>query len=95
MDIDRVIRDLNEERKRLERIIESLEAMAKSGTGYLRPPSRRGRKFMDSAGRQEVSERMKRYWARRREERSKAAAPDPDDGGVNLPINPVEQAAYA
>jgi hypothetical protein len=50
---------------------------------------------MDSAGRQEVSERMKRYWARRREERSKAAAPDPDDGGVNLPINPVEQAAYA
>ena len=68
MDIDRIIRDLNEERDRLNRIIESLELVGKMGGGYSRPPGRRGRKFMDAAGREEVSERMKKYWARRRAE---------------------------
>jgi hypothetical protein len=29
--------------------------------------SRRGRKFMDAKAREEVSVRMKRYWAQRRE----------------------------
>ena len=68
MDIDGIIRDLNEERDRLNRIIESLELVAKTGGGCGKPPGRRGRKFMDTAGRQEVSERMKNYWARRRAE---------------------------
>ncbi len=34
---------------------------------FVKPRSNRGRKFMDGPARQEVSERMKRYWARRRE----------------------------
>jgi hypothetical protein len=74
MDIHRIIRDLNEERKHLERIIESLELVAKTGGGPIKPPGRRGRKFMDIAGREEVSIRMKKYWAGRREAKEKLAA---------------------
>jgi hypothetical protein len=67
MDLYRIIGDLVEERNRLQRIIESLEAMA----GEPAPPARarpdgRGRKSMDNAARKEVSERMKLYWAKRR-----------------------------
>jgi hypothetical protein len=35
-----------------------------------RPGKRRGRKSMDEKAREEVSARMKRYWARRRAEQS-------------------------
>jgi hypothetical protein len=71
MDLYRIIRELVQERDRLQRIIESLEGM----TPPLRVTShpehkRRGRKSMDDAARQEVSERMKRYWAQRRAERN-------------------------
>jgi len=68
MDLYRIIRELVEERNRVSRIIASLDEMAKgerkstSKTGR----SRRGRKSMDASARQEVSERMKRYWEKRR-----------------------------
>ena len=66
MDLYRIIGDLVTERNRLQRIIESLEAVdsvpAKSR------PAPRGRKTMDGAARQEVSERMKLYWSKRRAE---------------------------
>ena len=75
MDIHRILRDLQDERDDLNRIIESLELVAKTGGGYSKPPGRRGRKFMDAAGREEVSIRMKKYWARRREAKAKQAAP--------------------
>jgi hypothetical protein len=68
MDLYRIIGDLVEERNRLQRIIESLEAMdgvpAKPAKAR---PATRGRKSMDNAARKEVSERMKLYWAKRRE----------------------------
>jgi hypothetical protein len=67
MDLYRIIRELVEERDRLQRIINSLEGM--NSAVHPQAPStgkRRGRKSMDSAAREEVSERMKRYWARRR-----------------------------
>lgn len=73
MDIHQIIRELNDERRHLERIIESLEMVVRTGGGSTKPPSRRGRKSMDAVGRQEVSARMKRYWARRREERAAGA----------------------
>jgi hypothetical protein len=60
MDLYRIIGELIRERARLTRIIESLEHGATS-------LDRRARKPMDSAARQELSERMKRYWAKRRE----------------------------
>lgn len=67
MDLYRIIRELVEERDRLQRIINSLEGM--NSAAYPQAQStgkRRGRKSMDSTARAEVSERMKRYWARRR-----------------------------
>jgi hypothetical protein len=67
MDVYRIIRELVLERDRLQRIIESLEEMSPNGRAQVRPEGkRRGRKSMDRAAREEVSERMKRYWAQRR-----------------------------
>jgi hypothetical protein len=71
MDISKAIEYLYEEKKRLERAIASLEELRRTG-GQLpdepRPPGRRGRKSMDLAEREEVSRRMKKYWASRRGE---------------------------
>jgi hypothetical protein len=70
MDLYRIIGDLVEERNRLQRIIESLEAMdgIAAKPARSRPAATRGRKSMDNAARKEVSERMKLYWAKRRGE---------------------------
>ena len=65
-DLYRIIRELVEERNKLDRIISSLEQMIQSDIALPKEPKRRGRKSMDSAARKEVSERMKRYWAKRR-----------------------------
>jgi hypothetical protein len=68
MDLYRIISELVQERNRLEKIIQSLEGMM-PGKAQIRPPGkRRGRKSMDRDARQEVSERMKLYWAKRRKE---------------------------
>jgi hypothetical protein len=67
MDLYRIIGELVEERDRLQRIIESLEAM---GEATVKPQrvriARRGRKSMDDSARRQVSDRMKLYWAKRR-----------------------------
>jgi hypothetical protein len=69
MDLYRIIRDLVQERNRLQKIIESLEGMKEPGKAPARPVGkRRGRKSMDRAAREEVSARMKRYWAQRKAE---------------------------
>lgn len=69
MDLYRIIFDLVQERNRIQRIIESLEN-ASRGERQSVPKKRRGRKAMDRAAREEVSARMKRYWAKRREGRN-------------------------
>jgi hypothetical protein len=71
MDLYRIIRDLVHERNRVQNIIESLERMLDGtrmpGKTESRPlGKRRGRKSMDEAAREEVSTRMKRYWAQRK-----------------------------
>jgi len=66
MDLYKSIRELYEQKKRLDVVIASLEELEK--TGSEEPPKRRGRKPMDAQARREVSERMRRYWARRRKE---------------------------
>jgi hypothetical protein len=83
MDLYRIIRELVQERDRLQRIIDSLEEMKPNVRAPARTETgkRRGRKSMDSAGREEVSDRMKRYWARRRVEQEPGAkGPDNGDG---------------
>jgi len=68
MDLSDAIQKLYAEKASLMRAISALEALqedARIGSGALRR-SRRGRKSMDPDERQEVSLRMKKYWAARR-----------------------------
>ena len=79
MDLYRIIDDLLKERDRLQRIIESLEAMdGVAGKPPRARPAGRGRKSMNNAARKEVSERMKLYWAKRRGEASQRTGDAPD-----------------
>lgn len=74
MDLYRIIFELVQERNRVQHIIESLESMgSETEVRVHRPGKRRGRKSMDEKAREEVSARMKRYWARRRAEQSSGA----------------------
>ena len=71
MDLHQTIQELYAEKEKLERVISSLEQLQSYAQGQFKVSKRRGRKFMDTAERQQVSARMKKYWASRR---SKAAA---------------------
>ncbi len=68
MNINKAIRELHEEKKRLDRVIASLEEMQLNAAQQIAvvPEKKRGRKSMNHEARQEVSERMKRYWDTRR-----------------------------
>jgi hypothetical protein len=80
MDLYRIIRELVQERNRIQRIIESLEDVKSTGKAPAKPEGkRRGRKSMDKAARAEVSERMKRYWSQRRADKTQAAQTPPAD----------------
>lgn len=61
MDFWAALRDLYLEKKRLDRVIETLEALVRGEDVPVK--SRRGRKHMPEEERRVVSERMKRYWA--------------------------------
>jgi len=75
MDLKRIIEELRAERDSLSGTIEVLERLLQNG-GATEKTKRRGRKFMADRDREEVSKRMKRYWAsRRKPESAKAAAP--------------------
>jgi hypothetical protein len=69
MDLYKAIQDLYAEKEKLERVIASLEELQRTaGTlpALPKPAKRRGRKSMSASERQEVSERMRKYWAGRR-----------------------------
>jgi hypothetical protein len=70
MDLYKAIQDLYAEKEKLERVIASLEDLQRAAGGGIPPApgggKRRGRKSMGADERQEVSDRMKRYWASRR-----------------------------
>lgn len=70
MDFLQIIRELREEKKRLDRVIATLEDIVNRAESPDKavPKSRRGRKGMSEDERKQVSERMARYWARRRAE---------------------------
>jgi len=72
MDLYKAIQDLYAEKEKLERVIASLEELQRTAGALPLPPAkpakRRGRKSMSSEERQEVSERMRQYWAKRRKD---------------------------
>ncbi|MCL6506876.1 MAG: hypothetical protein K6T59_07610 [Bryobacteraceae bacterium] len=82
MDLYRAIRELYEEKRRIEEAIASLEQLlaSKSAAGVFDSllKKRRGRKSMGPEERRMVSERMKKYWAQRR-----ARGADKDERGRN------------
>ncbi len=70
MDLLKAIRQLYDERDRLDRVIQALEELQKkAGTARAEAEAlagRRGRKGMGEEERQAVSERMKKYWSGRK-----------------------------
>jgi len=66
MNLRRVIRDLHEELEKLNKVIAAIEQFQHTGT--LPQQRRRGRKSMGEEERKEVSERMRKYWASRRQQ---------------------------
>jgi hypothetical protein len=75
MDLIKILGELYAERQRLGKIIEALEEL--HGQPAQTVPKRRGRKNMDAAARKAVSQRMKRYWAAKREQTPKGNGPGP------------------
>jgi hypothetical protein len=75
MDLYKAIQDLHAEKGKLDRVIASLEELqrtAGSAPVLPQPAKRRGRKSMNSSERQEVSGRMRKYWAGRRQPKQEA-----------------------
>jgi hypothetical protein len=71
MDVHKALRELYEEKKRLDEAINALEIGLKAAS---RAPvrSRRGRKQMPAEERREVSKRMSAYWAAKRAQKAQA-----------------------
>lgn len=67
MDIQKALRELYAEKKRLDSVITALESKVKAPSRQ-KPGNtgRRGRRSMNPAERQEVSKRMTDYWAAKR-----------------------------
>ncbi len=81
LDLIKIIHDLRQERDKLQAIINSLEQLQSPGMHSQQAPAgRRGRRSMDSAGRLEVSRRMKQYWENRRKEGSYNGNNAPSNG---------------
>ena len=67
MDYSVIIKALRAQADALDRAIAHLESLnSPDGLVALPNPRRRGRKFMAPEEREQVRERMKRYWAKRR-----------------------------
>ena len=81
MNLYKAIQYLYTQREELERIIALFEELQRSATpGAAVAASavkRRGRKSMSSAEREEVSKRMKEYWASRRRRENAAGSIQP------------------
>jgi hypothetical protein len=65
MDVEKLIAELNAEIEKIKGTIARLEQLRGSSSAATNG-SRRGRKSMGAQERQQVSERMKKYWANRR-----------------------------
>ncbi len=87
MDIVKALRELYNEKKRLDAAIAALEARIRAGhngPGTKSAKGRRGRKSMSAAERLEVSKRMTLYWqARRAQVGSPPTLPPSEDQQAN------------
>jgi len=82
MDVHKTLRELYEEKRRLDLVIASLEARLKvmQRKGAL---IRRGRKGMSDEERRQVSLRMMKYWEDRKARSSKASEPESPSTGTS------------
>jgi hypothetical protein len=81
MDIAKALRELYNEKKRLDAAIASLEARlktARTGSAAKSAKRRRGRKGMSATERLEVSKRMTLYWQSRRAQLPQSAPAKPE-----------------
>ena len=80
MDLIKALRELHEEKRRLDRVIDALEASQRVLAGGKPKRARRGRKSMSPEERLAVSRRMSSYWAARRAQQRKASGGDSSSG---------------
>jgi hypothetical protein len=69
MDLLKMIADLRQEKEKIDQVIASLEELQATigfSTNGAAPKGRRGRKSMGAAERQQVSQRMKKFWSGKR-----------------------------
>jgi hypothetical protein len=91
MDVIKTLRELYEEKRRLDAVIASLEANLEAQAA--KPARRRGRKSMSPQERSKVSRRMRRYWENRRaqvrasEVQTAAGAPEAPKGASSESAN--------
>ena len=76
MDVDKALRELYAEKKRLDRAIVALEDSIKALAGRAPDRTRRGRKGMGPEERLRVSKRMSAYWATRRAQEHQLQTPE-------------------
>jgi hypothetical protein len=76
VDLYKAIRTLYDEKRRVDRLISSLEQLQARASARPHPVVRirRGRKRMTAAERLEVSQRMKKYWTARRQQPDSGSA---------------------
>jgi hypothetical protein len=85
MDVNKALRQLYEEKKRLDDAIRALEGKQRTmSEGGAPARSRRGRKSMSAEERLEVSRRMSAYWANRRSGAGRSRHPDSSESAMLL-----------
>jgi hypothetical protein len=71
MDLTRIIQQLYAERDRVQQAIATLEQFQQEKTTVVPAHRKRGRKSMSAEERKIVAERMKTYWANKRQQNEK------------------------
>jgi arylsulfatase A-like enzyme len=76
MDLIRILAQLYAERDRVQQAIATLEQFQQERNTALPGHRRRGRKSMGTEERKVVAERMKKYWAKKRQQHTKKPRED-------------------
>ena len=86
MDVLKALRELYLEKSRLDRLIAICESKVKEQDRRL-SRSKRGRKSMSMEERKIVSERMRNYWASRRDTNTPTNEPEPGQSSNSEPVS--------